>query len=176
MRLLNEHADLQARLEPFRCAVRDLAVAGPEQLAVVLPTFREGARILTTDLIAHARREDEAFFPAVEEAIGGTFGPTIVLREEHVTIQAGADQFRATLNELQAVQHPAIVEGGARLHGLVEGKADAGALRELGTSLLSLVDDHFAKEEQILFPMARSILDAEGLQSIALRMDALDGA
>ncbi len=174
-RLLEEHADLMAKLEPFRRAVQALAVGGQEQLAAALPALRDGARIMTTELIAHARREDEVFFPAVEAAIGGAFGPTSVMRSEHVNIHAGADLFQATLHELQEVQHPAIVEGGSRLHELVEGNADAGALREIGTNLLRLIDDHFAKEEQILFPMSRDILVEASLTAVASRMDALEG-
>jgi iron-sulfur cluster repair protein YtfE (RIC family) len=153
-RLLDEHADLRARLEPLRRAVRDLPAGGPVDVAAALRALRDGARILTTDLIAHARREDEAFFPAVEEAMGGAFGPTSVMRQEHVSIHDGADRFR----------------------GLVEGNADAGALRETGAALLGLIDDHFAKEEQVLFPLSRNVLDAESLRAVALRMEALDGA
>ncbi len=173
-RLLNEHAELMAKLEPIRRAVHELSADGSEAMPRALPALREGARILTTELIAHAHREDVVFFPAIEAAIGGAFGPTSVMRQEHVSIHAGADQFQATLHELQQVQHPAIVEGGEKLRGLVEGNAEAASLQELGATLLALIDDHFAKEEQILFPMSRNILDAESLRVVALGMEALD--
>jgi iron-sulfur cluster repair protein YtfE (RIC family) len=173
-RLLDEHAELQARLEPFRRAVRELAAGGQERVADALPALRAGARVMNTELIAHAHREDEVFFPAVEAAIGGAFGPTMMMRREHVAIHAGAERFQSTLHELQDVQHPAIVAGGVRLHDMVEGAAEAGALTEIGERLLALIDDHFAKEEQILFPMSRNILDAERMRTVALQLDQLD--
>lgn len=172
-RLLNEHAELMSKLGPFRRAVHELSTGGPEQLTRALPALREGVRILTTELIAHAHREDAVFFPAVEAASGGAFGPTTVMRREHVSIHAGADQFHSTLHELQQVQHPAIVEGGEKLRDLVEGNAEAARLHEIGATLLALIDDHFAKEEQILFPMSRNILDAESLRAVALGMEEL---
>ncbi|MBI5170566.1 MAG: hemerythrin domain-containing protein [Candidatus Eisenbacteria bacterium] len=170
-RLLSEHQDLMARLEPFRRAVSTAPEAADD---ATLAALREGARIMTTDLIAHAKREDDVFFPALEAAVGGAFGPTTVMRSEHASIHAGADEFHATLQELNEVQHPAIVEGGAKLRRLVEDAADPAALRTLGAQLLALIDDHFAKEEQILFPMSRNLLDESQLAVVAREMEELD--
>lgn len=173
-RLLREHVELMAALAPFRRAVESLADGGPEALEQARPILRAGAGLLTTELIAHARREDDVFFPAVEAALGAGFGPTRVMRQEHVMIRDGAEAFHATLHELHEVEHPAIVEGGERLRDLVDGAGDAGAFHRIGTELLQRIDDHFAKEEQILFPMSRSVLDAEDLAAVARLMDALD--
>jgi iron-sulfur cluster repair protein YtfE (RIC family) len=173
-RLLAEHVALQAKFEPLRRAAAELERGGQAAVDAALPALREVAHVMTTELIAHARREDDVFFPAVEAAIGGAFGPTAVMRQEHAAIHAGAESFRATLRELQDVQHPAIVEGGARLSELAAGVADARELQALATALLHLIDDHFAKEEQILFPMSREILDAESLRAVGQRMDEID--
>ena len=173
-RLLGEHAALQARFEPLRRSLRELAAGREEPVATLFPALREVARVMTTELIEHARREDEVFFPAVEAAMGDAFGPTAVMREEHREIHAGAGRFKSTLRELHEVQHPAIVEGGERLRAMVEGTADTGEVSKIASALLSLIDDHFAKEEQVLFPMSRQLLDAEGLRQVAARMDELD--
>jgi iron-sulfur cluster repair protein YtfE (RIC family) len=173
-RLLDEHAALQARFEPLRRAVRELSTGGPGTVAAALPVLRDVARVMTTELIEHARREDEVFFPAVEAAMGDSFGPTAVMRQEHREIHVGAERFQSTLRELHEVQHPAIVEGGARLRAMVEGIAGAAELRALASELLYLIDDHFAKEERILFPMSRNILDAATLRDVATRMEQLD--
>ena len=106
--------------------------------------------------------------------MGGAFGPTMFMRSEHAQIHSGANEFLATLQELHEVQHPAIVDGGAQLRELVETGADPAALRTLGAQLLALIDDHFAKEEQILFPMSRNLLDETQLRRVALDMEALD--
>ncbi len=171
-RLLNEHRELMDKLETFRRAVGGAGAASDDD--VTRAALREGARILTTELIAHAKREDDVFFPAVETALGGAFGPTLVMRSEHAQIHAGANEFLGTLHELHEVQHPAIVEGGDRLRALADVNADPEALRTLGAQLLALIDDHFAKEEQILFPMSRNLLDETQLRRIALDMEALD--
>ncbi len=173
-RLLDEHVTLLARLEPLRRALRELPTGGSASLDAALPALREAAHMMTTDLIAHARLEDEVFFVAVESAMGGAFGPTTVMRSEHAEIHAGADRFEATLRELQDVQHPAIVEGGACLQAMVQGGAASAELLAISRPLLDLIDDHFAKEEQVLFPMSRTLLDAASLRAIAEQMDRLD--
>lgn len=174
-RLLAEHAELLSRLAPLRATLGALREQAAEPDDAQLAVLRDGTRVLTTDLIAHAKREDDVFFPAVEQAIGGFFGPTSVMRREHADIHDGAGRFLDTLHELHEVQHPAIVAGGEQLTALVHGgAADAGVLRVLGTQLLDLIDDHFAKEEQILFPMSRNLLDALQLEQVARELDALD--
>ena len=175
-RLLAEHVDLMARLAPLRAAVKQLASAGSDALEPLLPSLRAAALLLTTDLIAHARREDDVFFPAVEAAVGEPFGPTTVMRSEHAEIHAGADRFRDTLRELNEVQHPAIVAGGQELRALVERAPDAKALVTLAGPLLALIDDHFAKEEQVLFPMSRQLLSPAALRDVAARMAQLDAS
>ena len=173
-RLLDEHVEFLARLQPLRRALRELPVGGAQSLSTALPALREAAHMMTTDLIAHARREDDIFFVAVESAMGGAFGPTTVMRSEHAEIPAGADRFESTLRELQEVQHPAIVEGGARLQAMVQGGAGPVELLAIARPLLDLIDDHFAKEEQVLFPMSRTLLGADSLRTIAEQMDRMD--
>lgn len=173
-RLLAEHADLMSRLEPLRRMVREQSQGEPSAAGAAPAVLRDAARLLNHDLIAHARREDEVFFPAVEAVMGESFGPTAVMRSEHVEIHAGAQQFRATLHELQDVQHPAIVAGGAKLAEVLEGGASATELLAMARQLLELIDDHFAKEEQVLFPMSRQFLDAAQLRGVAEKMDLLD--
>jgi len=173
-RLLDEHVSLLARFQPLRNAVRELEAGGPAAVPAVLPVLGEVSSVMSTDLIAHARREDDAFFPAVERAMGADFGPTRVMRMEHAEIHDGTELFRTTLKELQEVDHPAIVEGGERLRGLSDRGGDAAQIREVCRELLERIDAHFAKEEQILFPMSRSILGPGDLEEVARLMDAMD--
>ena len=88
-RLLAEHADLMSRLEPLRRIVREQSQGGTSAAGAALAVLRTAAHLLNNDLIAHARREDEVFFPAVEAVMGESFGPTTVMRSEHVEIHAG---------------------------------------------------------------------------------------
>jgi len=57
---------------------------------------------------------------------------------------------------------------------MAEPGASAEVLRATGQMILDLVHAHFAKEEDILFPMAREVLSAETLAEVADRMEGLD--
>ncbi|MCK6545097.1 hemerythrin domain-containing protein [Myxococcota bacterium] len=86
----------------------------------------------------HFRWEEDVIFPALDDATGMRgVGPTAVMRHEH-------RQIRGLLDQLQAA-------------------ADAGdlsALLDHGDTLLMLIQQHNAKEEGILYPMADRALDA----------------
>ena len=86
----------------------------------------------------HFRMEEEVFFPRFEEVTGMTMGPTQVMRQEH-----------------------------AQMRDLFESMAGALAERDsdayLGDSetLLIMMQQHNAKEEQILYPMLDAHLQGE---------------
>ena len=129
---------------------------------------------MATRLLLHARKEDEALFPALERAFGTPDGPTAVMRREHRAIHDRAGRFRETLRELNEVEHPAIVAGGATLRTLAEGGGSAAALVQTGEEIVSLLDLHFGKEEEILFPMAREVLSDDELAEVGRRMEAIE--
>jgi hemerythrin-like domain-containing protein len=90
----------------------------------------------------HFAMEEEVLFPAFENATGmHGGGPTMVMRHEHV-------QMRAVLAEM--AQH-----------------ADAGRYESVldhGDTLMMLIQQHNAKEETILYPMADRVLANEWQQ------------
>jgi hemerythrin-like domain-containing protein len=171
-RLLAEHRDIRRQIAELRSAVATLGERGEAALAEVRPVLRATVKMIELELFAHARREDEALFPAIERALREE-AMTGEMRREHRDIHAEADRFRATLRELNEVEHPAIVESGTRLAGLTP-SGDAETLRSTGAELIRLLDDHFLKEEEILFPMARNVLDPGELEAVAHAMDGLD--
>lgn len=173
-RLLDEHAALMSKFEKLRHAVHLLGERGEAALPEALPLLREAADVMNTELLAHARREDDVLFEAVEEVFGPDWGPTSVMRQEHRDIHGNVDLFHDTLHELNQVEHPAIKSGIAKLHEQVEHGAAAATLRETGAELLAMLDAHFGKEEEILFPIARAELSSEKLREVARRMDELD--
>ena len=173
-RLLEEHRTIMARVEDLRRAVTVLGRRGEAALPEVFPALEALGVMMNTELAAHARREDEALFPALEAVFGASGGPTRVMREEHRAIHGQAERFRTTLRELNEVEHPAIVEAGARLRTLTAASGSASDLRATGATILELLDLHFAKEEDILFPMAREVLTPEAMLAIARRMEELD--
>ena len=72
--------------------------------------------MMGTRLLRHAKKEDEALFPALEAAWGRVEGtPTAIMRMEHSMIHNRANLFRETLRHLNEVEHPAIVSHGVEL-------------------------------------------------------------
>ncbi len=89
----------------------------------------------------HLKTEEELLFPAFEEASGMTMGPTSVMRHEH-------EQMRALFAQMtQALQ----------AHSSED---------YLGASetLLIMMQQHNAKEEQMLYPMIDQTLAAQADQ------------
>lgn len=171
--LLQEHRDIMAQLADLRQAAADLAACGPAALPAALPVFTRIGRMMETQLARHARKEDEALFPAVEAVLGAADGPTGVMREEHRAIHAQGELLRRTLHELNDVEHPQIEAGAARLTALGAAGGSAASLRATAEEVLRLLDLHFAKEEEVLFPMTRQLLDEAALARVGDQMEAL---
>lgn len=171
-RLLQEHRSIMRTIADLRTAVQALATRGDDALAEVRPALQAAVRMIESELHAHARREDDAMFPVVERVMAER-ALLEQMRDEHRSIHTEADRFRATLHELHEVEHPAIVAGGERLSGLVAAGAGSAALQAIAAGLIRQLDDHFRKEEEILFPMAREVLEPDELDEIARAMEAL---
>jgi hemerythrin-like domain-containing protein len=90
------------------------------------------------DLERHFTAEEEILFPAFERATGMHEGPTQMMRYEH-------SQVRNMFAQMVAA---AVAEDGDEFAGAAE-------------TLLVLVQQHNAKEENILYPMCDSALDAD---------------
>lgn len=97
---------------------------------------RAAAALLAAGLATHAQTEDELLFAPLEERIGPG-GPLAVMRIEH-------EQVEGTLAQLQEVE-------------------DAGEAKALAARLAAIAREHFAKEEQVLFPIAEQALGQEEL-------------
>ncbi len=87
----------------------------------------------------HAQLEDELLFTTLEPQIGA-MGPLAVMRLEHTAIED-------TLAQLQV-------------------DTDAAKTEQLVEHLLAVARSHFAKEEQVLFPLSEQVLSAEALDEL----------
>jgi hemerythrin-like domain-containing protein len=97
----------------------------------------------------HIRAEEEILFPAFETRTGNTAGPTRVMRREH-------EQFRALLGEMcNALENE-----------------DAEHYLSVAATLATSLQQHSAKEEQVLYPWADRVL-AEERDELLRRMQAL---
>jgi regulator of cell morphogenesis and NO signaling len=171
--LLLEHRDILAQAGDLRMAVAELEAGGAAALPDALPLLARAGRMMETQLARHARKEDEALFPALEAIFGADGGPTSVMRQEHREIHGQGELLRRTLYELNEVEHPQIRAGGARLQELAMASGDADSLKATALEIMRLLDEHFAKEEQILFPMAQNLLDEAALAEVGRKIEAL---
>lgn len=101
-----------------------------------LDLIQQLASMLTAALATHADIENALLFSTLESHIG-PMGPLAVMRQEH-------DEIERTLDRVQKASDLAEAQQGV-LHAL------------------QVARDHFAKEEQVLFPMAHQMLDEETL-------------
>ena len=96
---------------------------------------RQAAQIFIDDTEAHFRNEEQVLFPALEAAAPTAVGPTGVMRAEHA-------QMRELFQDLlQAIE-----------------RQDADSLSDSVETLLLLMQQHNAKEENVLYPMADRVL------------------
>lgn len=101
---------------------------------------RAAAAMLAAGLTTHAQIEDELCFVPLEAHLGPGGGPLAVMRMEHQEVEG-------TLARLQQV-------------------TDAEEARALAAHLVRTARDHFAKEEQVLFPMAEQLLTGDELRRL----------
>ena len=92
-----------------------------------------------TDMRRHFAREEQVLFPAFEAATGMTSGPTAVMRMEHRQIEQLMASLQAALDRRDREEYLGVSE-----------------------TLLMLMQQHNAKEENILYPMADRSLAAAG--------------
>jgi DUF438 domain-containing protein len=90
----------------------------------------------------HFRREEEILFPEFERRTGHGGGPTNVMRSEHIRMRHLFAEMTACL-----------------------GRGDGEHFLGLSETLLIMMQQHNAKEEQVLYPMADNVIaeDAEPL-------------
>ncbi len=118
------------------------------QLAgATLATIKSLGAMLASALVPHAQVENDILFPAIEEKIGAG-GPTTVMRLEH-------SQIEGMLEELPS--------------------ADEGQARGLMRDLFLAARTHFAKEENVLFPMAEQLVEERKLEELGIEWAARRG-
>ena len=171
--LLDDHRSIMAQVVELRRTVADLETRGEGAVPDALPVLGRIGYMMETELAQHARKEDEALFPTMEVALGEGNGPVGVMRAEHKLIHGEGERLRRTLHELHEVEHPRIEAGAERLRALAISGGAAGTLKANAEEIIRLLDMHFQKEEEILFPMALSLLDETTLSDVGARIEAM---
>ena len=114
------------------------------QWQMALPKFAQ----FIEEMEQHFSNEENILFPTFEQRVGHTLGPTQVMRMEH-------QQMRQLLQNM----HESLLQ------------QDSSHYLGLSETLLMLMRQHNAKEEQILYPMCDQTLSSE-VHTLLEQMDA----
>ena len=138
-----EHEQALAALDRLERAAT--ALAAGEAPDPHLRTVRQVRETLTTTVREHNENEERALFPLICEAL-----PCEPFRQEHV--------------RLRALEQ--------RLDHALEGPHPERDVPPVARTLAELLRAHIRREDEVLFPAARQLLGAEGLERVASRLDA----
>ncbi|HLW58611.1 MAG TPA: hemerythrin domain-containing protein [bacterium] len=140
-RLVAEHPGLLARIHAIAAALASKTPASAEGAAVI----RRGLATLKQELDLHASLEDDAVFSVLEPELLERGGIALTpFKEEH-------DEVRRHLHDLEHALGAASTGAAANLPKAAQAARD----------LEGTCEDHFRKEEEVVFPMAEEILTEE---------------
>ena len=142
--LYDEHEAALRELERLRLAASRLAEPGS------IAEIEKALRFLETEIRAHNQWEEDHLFPKLE-LYTGPHGPCMVMRSEHRQLWGLYDHLEPVL---------AVVKQGTA------GPEERAQLSRLALSIVDLLVQHIAKENQILFPMAKQVLRPEDLDAM----------
>lgn len=141
--LREEHLELKKKMAGFydvaKTAGRDETVA---DWSGTLRELRLNIEAFMADMDSHSLWEDQVLFPMVQEYTGKDMGPVAVMEHEHELAKMNVQRF---LDQTESL--PETV-------GAEEAKEAASYLLQVYV----ILNDHFKKEEEVLFPLAEQML------------------
>lgn len=147
-----EHTVALEQLARLRQHATDLRQNGYSEAS--LAELREATRFIDQEVRVHNEKEEKVLFPVIEQVV--PYGPTAVMREEHRQLWDALGELTAAIEALQANATDA-----ERLTRLVRP----------AMFIYTLLSDHIAKENDILYPMAEQWLSPEQMAEVAKAMD-----
>ena len=142
--LVDEHKIVLARLMAFETALDAFDL---EQIHATIRFFDE-------QVVLHRRKEEEVLFPAMKKHLGTEDGPIQCMLAEHQDEQEKIRKIRSLL------------EGNP-------GPTSRSAIVKAGRYILDLLRIHIVKEDNIVFPLAESVLTDEEKKEVLARMKAI---
>lgn len=144
LHLIDEHEKFRVKMASWHKAISDADNAELQNIFSEIVTF------LDNDVEFHARKEDEAYFPALEP-----HHSTVLMYEAHDLIREEADTFKAVLERWRRGEAPF-----SKVQGALE-------------RVFTLLNDHFAEEELVYFPIAEQKWSEEEKSKVWAKMQAL---
>lgn len=151
--LRREHADLLPRLGELDAVASEIGewnADAPKRLRAIVEFLQE-------HLMPHARAEEAALYPTVEQVMHAP-GATATMKADHAEIVRRIDALAATSADI-ASGAPTVVQ--------------ADALRAQLYGLSAILQLHFNKEEEVLLPILDDHLTADDAAQLFTKMSAI---
>ncbi len=142
-RLKDEHGPLVEKMAELQMLVKQMNAEKAGSNESALQELQRRTAAFVAELDPHSAREEGVLFPMMAKYIGREVGPIAVMEFEH-------DQAKSNLRRF-------------REEGFTEYLVDA----------VDILLQHFAKEEQVLFPMAQQMLTEDEKQELLEKMEAI---
>jgi len=149
--LKDEHKSLRENMDRFYEIAEEIEYeSGPEVLELFSELFKR-VSVFNNELEAHSKREDEGLFPMMDRRLGDKDRTIETMEYEH---RKAEQHLRDFLDE-------------AALVGEDIDEYDAQTITVYAVQAYATLTQHFAKEENMLFPLAERILSAEEKDELA---------
>ena len=150
--LMREHEPLRNKMDAFAQDAMDIGVSQERSdWSGPLAALKEKVVAFTRELDPHSEREEGTLFPLMAKYIGRQMGPIAVMEHEHEQAKQNLNKFIEAVEQIKEPVH-------------------AGRAKEIASYALqahAILTDHFMKEENVLFPMAENMLNAEEKEELA---------
>lgn len=179
--LLDEHVTALARFDALDRALTAVRPDDQASVAAALGEARATMHLLSTTLETHIEKEETPLFPLVRQRLPADDRLIEEMIAEHDQIRIRRDGLATVLRGVLDGDHAEVRdqrEAVRAVVGTLEGAPlDAtwlAALRRAWRAAAEVLRVHFANEEELVFPLARSLLSAEELEAAALEMRRID--
>jgi regulator of cell morphogenesis and NO signaling len=143
--LMNEHVDLRKDMNSFYDITEEIEYESGSEVIQLFQKLYEKILVFNEKLKAHSIREEEGLFPLMALHLGEEDTTIEVMEREHEKAERHLQEFLAEAKKV--------------FHALTE--EDVEYITVYAHQAYTTLNEHFAKEEKMLFPLAEKILTAE---------------
>ncbi len=151
--LRQDHKIVLEKLDIMAEAIKNL------DKVATLPILRALVSFLTSEVVVHFAKEEEALFPEIEKFIPREGGPTGMMLIEHEDLNNAKANFVKGVEEFS---QDTTSEGAKKL------------IAENGEHFISLLREHIYKEDNILFMMADMHMDESQAEAVSKLFSEID--
>lgn len=155
--LMGEHVSLRADMDLFYDITEEIAFDSGTDVVQLFAKLYEQVSAFETKLKAHSRREEEGLFPMMSRRLKEDDGIIEVMEYEHKKAEQHLQEF---LSEAEQA-------------GSTIDEDDVQWITVIAVQAHATLQQHFAKEEKVLFPLAENILSVDEKRELEKLFEAL---